>query len=95
MLTLEQVKLYLRIDHDDEDSLINSFIAISQDMVENILRKKLTEYETIPEPINQAMYFVIATLYESRQVTKSGGIQMSELIDVVKRLLFAYRDERF
>lgn len=95
MLTLEETKLYLRVDHDYEDSLIASYIATAQSLVEDILRKKLAEYETIPEIIKQAMLFVVATLYESRQVTSNGGINMKDLIDVVRRMLFAYRENRW
>ena len=95
MLTLEETKLYLRVDHDEEDSLIASYIQTAQTLVEDILRKKLTEYEIVPEPIRQAMLFIVGTFYESRQVTQNGGIDMANTIDVVKRLLFAYRESRW
>ncbi|MBQ7798294.1 MAG: phage gp6-like head-tail connector protein [Clostridia bacterium] len=93
MLTLEETKLYLRVDHNEEDSLIASFISTAQEMVEGVLRRKLAEYDLIPETIKQAMLFVIGTLYESRQVTQNGGINMTQLLNVVKNMLFAYRDE--
>lgn len=93
MLTLEETKLYLRVDHNDEDSLIASYIESARNLVEDILRRKLTEYKILPEVIKQAMLFIVGTFYESRQVTANGGINMPQLIDTVKRLLFAYRDE--
>ena len=68
MLTLEESKLYLRIDSDDEDTLITSLNTTAQEMVEDILRYKLTEFDTIPETINQSMLYIVSTLYESRQV---------------------------
>ena len=95
MPTLEEVKLYLRIDSDEEDTLINSLIETAKEMVEGILRKSLSEFSPLPETIKQAILYVISTLYESRQVDKSYGISMQELTDTIRRLLFAYRDERY
>jgi len=95
MPTLEEVKLYLRIDNDEEDTLINSLIETAKEMVEGILRKSLSEFSPLPETIKQAILYVISTLYESRQVDKSYGISMQELTDTIRRLLFAYRDERY
>ena len=95
MPTLEEVKLYLRIDNDEEDTLINSLIETAKEMVEGILRKQLSEFSPLPETIKQAILYVISTLYESRQVDKSYGISMQELTDTIRRLLFAYRDERY
>ena len=95
MPTLEEIKLYLRIDNDEEDTLINSLLATAKELVEGILRKQLSEFSPLPETIKQAILYIISTLYESRQVDKSYGISMQELTDTIRRLLFAYRDERY
>ena len=60
MPTLEEVKLYLRIDSDDEDSLITSLMETAKEMVEGILRKNLTEFSPIPETIKQAIMYAIS-----------------------------------
>ena len=91
MLTLEESKLYLRIDSDDEDTLITSLNKTAQEMVEDILRYKLTEFDTIPETINQSMLYIVSTLYESRQVGNANAIKMDELIDTVRRMVEPYR----
>ena len=91
MLTLEESKLYLRIDSDDEDILITSLNTTAQEMVEDILRYKLTEFDTIPETINQSMLYIVSTLYESRQVGNANAIKMDELIDTVRRMVEPYR----
>ena len=90
-MTLEEVKLYLRVDHDVEDTLIQSFIKTAQEMVEDILRYKLTEFDSTPETIKQAMLYVIATLYESRQIGNGNAIKMDELIETVRRVISSYR----
>ena len=94
MLDLEQAKQYLRIDGAEEDALITSLICMSTDLVEQILRKKLTEFEPVPETLNQAVLLAVATFYEDRQVGKN-GLNMSGLIDVIRRMTFAYREEKW
>ena len=91
MLTLEESKLYLRIDSDDEDTLITSLNKTAQEMVEDILRYQLTEFDTIPETINQSMLYIVSTLYESRQVGNANAIKMDELIETIRRMVEPYR----
>ena len=97
MLTLKETKDFLRIDGDEEDALIASLIKTSLILVNDILRTELSEDDDFPEPINQAILMLIATLYEERQVAKTtkSGISMTETLDMVRRMLFAYRKEKF
>ncbi len=88
MLPLDEVKLYLRIDGDEEDTLIISFLATAQELCEGILRYPLTEFEELPETVKQALLYAVAALYEKRE-----GASIKETLDVLKRLLFAYRRE--
>jgi len=94
MIDLADMKLYLRVDGDEEDGLIASLIAVGTEITEGVIRKKLTEFETLPESIKQAVMFSTATLYENRQGGKN-GLDMMTMIDVVKRMTFAYRQEAF
>ena len=68
MLTLEESKLYLRVDSDDEDVLITSLIQTAKEMVENILRYELTEFDTIPQSINQSMLYIVFHLLRHRHI---------------------------
>lgn len=96
MLTLQETKEFLRLDGDDEDALVSSLIVTAKELVENTLRYKLTEFEEIPEPVHQAMLIVVGTLYEERQVAKDkSGVDIKETLDLVRRMLFAYRREAF
>ena len=46
--------------------------------------------------VHQAMLIVVATLYEERQVAKDkSGVDIKETLDLVRRMLFAYRREVF
>ena len=91
MLTLEESKLYLRVDSDDEDVLITSLIQTAKEMVEDILRYELTEFDTIPQTINQSMLYIVSTLYESRKVGNANEIKMDELIETVRRMIEPHR----
>ena len=96
MVSLREAKEFLRVDDDSEDVLISSLIMTAKDLVEQIIRKRFTDFDDIPETISQAMLIVIATLYEERQVGKDKeGIGMTDVLDLVRRMLFAYREEKF
>lgn len=96
MITLQEAKEFLRVDGDDEENLIASLIVAAQELTEDVLRRPLVELEPLPETVRQAMLIVVATLYEERQISKDKtGIDISETLDLVRRMLFAYRKERF
>jgi len=88
VLSLEEVKLYLRIDGDEEDTLIASFLDTAQELCEGILRFPLSEFEKLPETVKQALLYAVAAMYEKRE-----GVGIKETLGVLKRLLFAYRKE--
>ncbi len=93
MVTLEQAKLYLRINSDEngeglEDALILSFLETSKTLCEGILRMSLDDFETIPKTVDQAVLFITANLYEHRE-----NLDMQVVEDVVKRLLSPHRRE--
>ncbi len=96
MLTLQETKEFLRLDGDDEDALVSSLIVTAKEIVEDTLRYRLTEFEEIPETVHQAMLIVVGTLYENRQVAKDkSGVDIKETLDLVRRMLFAYRKGAF
>ena len=96
MITLQEAKEFLRVDGDDEENLIASLIVAAQELTEDVRRRPLAELEPLPETVRQAMLIVVATLYEERQISKDKtGIDISETLDLVRRMLFAYRKERF
>ncbi len=96
MLTLQETKDFLRLDGDDEDALVSSLILTAKELIEEVLRRKLTEFKEVPETVHQAMLIVVGTLYEERQVAKDkSGVDIKETLDLVRRMLFAYRRDAF
>lgn len=96
MLTLQETKDFLRVDGDEEDNLISSLIITAQLLTEDIIRRPLSEYEETPEPIHQAMLILVGTLYEERQISKDkSGVDINETLDLIRKMLFAYRRSKF
>ena len=96
MLELKETKEFLRIDGDEEDNLISTLIVTAQVLTEDVIRQKLSDYDEVPEPIHQAMLILVGTLYEERQISKDkAGVDIKETLDLVRRMLFAYRRTMF
>ena len=85
MLTLDEVKDFLRIDHNEEDGYISVLLLLAKELCENYMRKDIIE--PMPESVRQAQLLVISHFYENRSGT---GVP-----DTVYRLLDAYRKEEF
>ena len=88
VVTLEEVKAYLRVDGDEEDMLITSFIIAAEEMCEGILRYTFNELTLIPETVKQTIFYIVGQLYENRE-----QVQIDEILEVVKYLLFNFRKE--
>lgn len=88
LVTLDEAKLYLKVDCDTDDSLITSCINSAEELCEDILRFPLIEFVEVPETVKQAALYAIGNLYEQRET-----VDMQSMIDLMKRLLFAYRKE--
>ena len=97
MLTLSETKNFLRVDDEEDDALITSLIITSKVLIEDIIRDTIDTYDNVPEPIKQAALIIIGTLYEERQVSKSDkeGLSLKDTLDIVRRMLFAYRNDKF
>ena len=95
-MNLQETKEFLRVDGDDEDTLISSLIITAKALVEEVIRSKLEDFSEVPEPIKQAMLIVVSTLYEERQISKDkSGVDIGETLDLVRKMLFAYRRAQF
>ena len=88
IVSLEETKIYLRIDGDEENTLVTNFISTAEELCEGVLRFPLSEFAEVPETVRQAVLYLVASMYEMRET-----INMKEVLDVVTRLLFTYRRE--
>ena len=84
MLTLDYVKEFMRIDHDEEDGYLSVLLILAKEMCENYLRTNLPEE---CESVKQAQLLIVGHFYENRSGTP--------VPDTVYRLLDTYRKEVF
>ena len=81
-LGLAEVKAFLRIDGEEENSLLATFLAAAQEHTENYLNASLPA--EVPTPIKQAVLLLVSHFYEQR----SGEV----IPPVVYALLAPYRN---
>ena len=66
LLTLADVKLHCRIDHDDEDSLLGALIATATTAVADYLNVTTVD-STAAAPVKSAALLLVGSLYEQRE----------------------------
>ncbi|WP_040210849.1 head-tail connector protein [Clostridium polynesiense] len=88
IISLLEAKEYLRVDSDDEDTLITSFIKTGEDICEGILRYPLSEFNTVPETIKLAIMYATAYMYENRET-----FEYKNIISTITGLVHPYRKE--
>lgn len=92
MLTLDEVKQYLRVDSSEEDALIEGLIKTADSLVRDVGR---TEPDgDVPETSKAVMMaaelYTVAYLYEHREEADHKGLVLT-----LRALLFGIREEKF
>ena len=68
MLTLAETKLHLRVDHNDEDTLIQSLMDTATAACADFLNMEAADLVVaVPAPIRSAALLLVGTLYEQRE----------------------------
>ena len=88
ILTIEEVNAHLRIQHDEEDELIEGFIAQAQAVAEDYCRVQFED--TAPEPVRLAVLLMVSHYYENRD-NPDRQVYMTMRI-AFENLLYPYRD---
>ena len=91
ILTLDETKRYLRVDYDDDDELLESFIVTGEKLVADVLR---VEPETFEQSVNEqtrlAAMYAVAYLYEHREEADHHALVLS-----LRYMLFGDRQVAF
>ena len=90
VVTLEEMKNYLRVDFDADDALIEGLIAAAEKSCMDILR---TDDVTILENTQNgkiAVMYTVAYLYEHREEADHLALNFT-----LRAMLFGSREERF
>ncbi|GGE26901.1 head-tail connector protein [Streptococcus himalayensis] len=85
MVSLEEVKLYLKVEHDEEDDLLEQLMEASHQLCEAILRQTSDS-----DVLKTAVLYGVAYLYEHREVANH-----KELKETLYHLLLAERKDVF
>jgi len=87
MLTLKEVKSYLKVEFPEDDEFILHLIDSSEKHIENLTDKT---FNPLPKPIYQAMLMLIAHWYENREAVLIGR-PSKEIEFAVTNLIAPYR----
>ena len=85
MVSLAEAKQYLKVEHDDEDGLIEQLLETSQQLCEDILRQSI--YSEVKQT---AILYGVAYLYEHREEADHAELNLT-----LRALLFGIRKAEF
>ena len=63
-VTLVEIKEYLRIDSEEEDTLLAGLLLAAKEHCENYLQAGLPS--EVPTPVKQALFILVGHFYEQR-----------------------------
>ena len=84
MVTLKEIKQYLRIDYDDDDKLLICFIDMAKQLCKDVGRMTDAEFAENEDTTRTAILYAVAYLYENRN-----SADFSKLTLSLRSLLFA------
>lgn len=89
-VTVDEMKNYLRIDYEDDDSLIENFITAGKKQCMDILRTDDESDLESAENGKLAVLFTVAYLYEHREDADHHALNLT-----LRALLFGSREVSF
>ena len=87
MVTLQEVKQYLRIDFEDDDTLLLSLISTAKQLVMDVGRMVEERFSENEDVVRTAMLYTVSYLYENRNTA-----DFSKLTLTLRAMLFAQRE---
>ena len=89
MLTLPETKLHLRVDHSEEDALIEALMTTATAACADYLNMDAADLVVaVPAPVKSAALLLVAGLYENREDVSDRQLYRN---DTYYRLLNPYR----
>ena len=87
MVTLQEGKQYLRIDFEDDDTLLLSLISTAKQLVMDVGRMDEERFSENEDVVRTAMLYTVSYLYENRNTA-----DFSKLTLTLRAMLFAQRE---
>ena len=88
MVTLQEAKNYLRVDHSEDDKLIQDLLLTAKELCMDVGRMDEEELAQNEDTVRTAMLFALGYLYENRNTA-----DMKKLTLSLRSILFAQREE--
>lgn len=88
MVTLQEVKQYLRVDFEDDDPLLLSLIFTAKQLVMDVGRMDEIQLAENEDVVRTAMLYTVSYLYENRNTA-----DFSKLTLTLRAMLFAQRED--
>ncbi len=88
IVTLEEVKTHLRIQHDEENEYLVGLIAQAQAAAEDLCRVVFSD--NAPEPVRLAVLLFVGFYYENRDIPDMTTFKAMRM--AFENLLYPYRD---
>ena len=86
LVTVEEAKEYLKVEFEDEDTLILTLLSTAEGVCSDILRKELSEESDVAKT---AVLYAVGVLFETR------GTDIKELVPTLKNILSGRRKAVF
>lgn len=91
IVTLEEVKEYLRVDYEDEDKLLGSFLETAHRICMDVVRiTDEAEFGDATGTVKTAVMYAVAYLYEHREKADHHDLMLT-----LRALLSGIRREGF
>ena len=87
VVTLQEVKQYLRVDFEDDDPLLLSLISTAKQLVMDVGRMDEERFSENEDVVRTAMLYTVSYLYENRN-----NADFSKLTLTLRAMLFAQRE---
>jgi len=87
VVTLQEVKQYLRVDFEDDDTLLLSLISTAKQLVMDVGRMDEEHFSENEDVVRTAMLYTVSYLYENRN-----NADFSKLTLTLRAMLFAQRE---
>lgn len=87
---LAEAKAYLRVDGDEEDTLIDELLRAAQKLCEDVSRLDETHYDNAVGTARAAVLYTLAYLYEHREEADHHALVLT-----LRNLLVGVREEGF
>jgi len=88
LITLEEAKEYLKVEYEDEDTLIQTLIDSSEILCRDIIRRDI-----LPEDatVKTAVLYAVGVMFENRGTNE----ETEKMIPTLKNILSSNREEVF